>query len=138
MDAEITASGKLEWPLAEVEVPAKKSPGSLGLLAFFGTPGNETFVPLTFGVPGVPPSSSGLVLLVRSGVVLEDLKWRMRPDQPDAQFPKDWSPITGDLVPGATAPITVDMAPSGTLLIEVTGREKETPIWRDLILRVAN
>jgi hypothetical protein len=136
MDAELKPKGILRWPVDDVLLPSGLVPDGFGVHGWIDDEEEgRLFIPLRIGVESEPPSKpAGVVLLVRTSVRLDELRWRVR--VPGALTPPNWSSSHYSLIAGQT--FEIDLPARATtdavqkVVVDVAGREKST--WHPILV----
>jgi hypothetical protein len=112
MDAIVTTTKPLRWPLSEVVQASKSLKNTdLGLYGWFGDPGRPTYVPVRATVPGGPPTGAQVVLLgVRATVPLDVVTYSIADDESCRFGGKAWIRLATNVRAGAvrTLPLPGD------------------------------
>ena len=131
--AVLSPGQSLRWPLSEVVIPRPELHGRIGVYGFFVDNGTRVYVPVQIG-SSQEKTQSGLALVMLAGRDLEDVRWRIRSENPEDND-GEWHDIADVMLTGET--IDVDLGlPVGRTLIEFRARDYNSATQKQLHLRV--
>lgn len=141
MDAQITPSQKLVWPIGDVIYPQNLSSRKIGVFGWIGGESNKTYVPICAEANMAPAVSDARIrLFVRTSVDVEVVIWRFSKvvNGDCAKFEK-WNDTDSHKSlyrTGEPICITLPSNLSGELCLDIAAREKNRARWLKRSIRV--
>jgi hypothetical protein len=123
MDAAVASGGTFRWPINAVLAPANLPSNAIGVVAWINRDLGKYYVPVSVIPENVAtPASRPPVMILRSSLDIELLKWRSRQESGQNKI-RDWITVGGPqpTIIRAGQPISLDLSgqPSGSLVVEI-------------------
>jgi hypothetical protein len=139
MDATLSESERLLWPIGDVLAPAQLFASRLGVFGWVETDSERVFVPLRVFERGREVLAPGqqIELRVRSSTALDHVSWRAYPE--DATRSRLPTRQTAATRVDAWKPVTI-ILPSGgpgILRVDVDAKPQNSDRWQSVSVRVA-
>lgn len=141
MDAQITPSQKLVWPIGDVIYPQNLSSRKIGVFGWIEGQGHKTYVPISAEANLAPAVSDARIrLFVRTSVDVEVVKWRFsKVVNGDCVKFEKWNDTDSHKSlyrTGEPIRITLPSNLSGDLCFDIVAREKNRARWLKRSIRV--
>lgn len=133
LDASIDPRGQLEWPVADVLLPAGIGPDRLGVVGWIEEEAGRLFLPLSIHTAGSETQGdAAITLLIRTSHDVESIVWRLW-EVGDADPGTDWTEAIGSsLYAGRTVLLTVPEGFAGRVRVEIAAKLAGQDRWSTL------
>jgi hypothetical protein len=135
MDASLSDSNSMLWPIGEVLFPLRLHHSNLGVFGWLETPEGRLFLPLRVTSDGSTSGRERIEIVVRTTTGIDRLLWRSA-EETTSTRPTDWQPLKSDFSAGRLATISLPEDRAGILLVDVAGKLSGSEDWARLTLRV--
>lgn len=135
LDTTVGTSGRFRWPLSDVVLKRPFLMERIGVYAYGGSTDEMLYLPVRLRIDGSALAGDTYVSL-RSGIDLERVRWRWRPDNQTGRF-GEWRTVASRMPSGDARQITLPSDIDRQSVVEVAGYQTGTSRPHGVTIRIA-